>query len=335
MISELIRTRQWATEAGTAHYKKVFGRDKRADAYREIARMQLSGLGIGTYLGAADDATDARYIAAITAALRGGINVIDTASNYRDGRSERCVGAALKRLIDREILYRSEVLLATKVGFVPADCAGLVPEGELVAGCHCMAPNYIDALLDRSLAALGVPTVDVCFVHNPETQLAELGREAVYERLRAAFVTLEKAADAGKLRAYGVATWSGLITAPDGRDHLGMERIEQLAQEVAGTRHRCRAVQLPVNLALTTAVDVPTQPIAGVLVPALMAAKRLGLVTFASAALMQGELVAAHGAAAAVRWVMEQDGVTTALCGMSRAEHVDEVVAGALVRNPR
>src|SRR5439155_23840451 len=56
----------------------------------------VSSLGNGTYLGRDDDWTDAAYTVAVRRALQLGINVVDTAINYRNQRSERAVGRALR-----------------------------------------------------------------------------------------------------------------------------------------------------------------------------------------------------------------------------------------------
>ena len=125
MVSELISGRPFASEAGTARFVERHEHGKSADAYNEVGQLHMSSLGIGTYLGAADDATDQRYIESIIEAVRQGINVIDTASNYRCQRSERAVGAALRALIEMGEVYRSEVIVASKAGFVPFD--GTVP----------------------------------------------------------------------------------------------------------------------------------------------------------------------------------------------------------------
>src|SRR5262245_22920799 len=61
---------------------------------RTFLELALSSAGIGTYLGNNDDATDARYTQAVLRAVQLGINVIDTAINYRAQRSERAVGKA-------------------------------------------------------------------------------------------------------------------------------------------------------------------------------------------------------------------------------------------------
>jgi len=46
-------------------------------------KLKISSLGIGTYLGQPDDKVDASYAASVVASVESGINVIDTAINYR------------------------------------------------------------------------------------------------------------------------------------------------------------------------------------------------------------------------------------------------------------
>ncbi|MDQ1271744.1 MAG: hypothetical protein QG591_374, partial [Planctomycetota bacterium] len=58
-----------------------------------------STIGIGTYLGKEDDKTDALYYDAMIEAVGQGCNVIDTAINYREMKSERVVGKAVRNLM--------------------------------------------------------------------------------------------------------------------------------------------------------------------------------------------------------------------------------------------
>src|SRR5947209_5884596 len=67
--------------------------------FREWRGLSISSLGIGTYLGPDDDTTDTLYEAAVERAIVSGINVVDSAINYRGQRSERAVGRALGRLV--------------------------------------------------------------------------------------------------------------------------------------------------------------------------------------------------------------------------------------------
>jgi aryl-alcohol dehydrogenase-like predicted oxidoreductase len=168
----------------------------------------------------------------------------------------------------------------------------------------------------------------------------EVGPPALLEdRLRRAFASLEAAADAGHLQAYGVATWSGLRALPGERDHLSLERLVRCAHDVAGDRHRLRAVQLPISLGGPEALVRRDQLVQGEAVSALQAAARLGLTVFAAGPLLQGRLartglpsgVVAQGpashlsaAALALHFARSVPGVATALVGTSDRRHVVE-----------
>lgn len=62
-----------------------------------------------------------------------------------------------------------------------------------------MAPRYLQDQLARSRENLGLATIDVYYVHNPETQLGEILREDFVRQIRAAFETLEAACAAGTI----------------------------------------------------------------------------------------------------------------------------------------
>lgn len=61
------------------------------------------------------------FNAIIDSVFTGGINVIDTAINYRYMRSERVVGAAIKYLIDNHSFSREELFVSSKIGYLPED----------------------------------------------------------------------------------------------------------------------------------------------------------------------------------------------------------------------
>src|SRR5581483_3478174 len=116
-----------ATAAGTRRYRDRFASFAAAGHFRqpkrvpEAGELWLSSIGIGTYLGEANEQADRAYTEAIRTAVDSGINVVDTAINYRNQRSERNVGAALRELIDAGRVARDEVLVCTKAGFMPFD----------------------------------------------------------------------------------------------------------------------------------------------------------------------------------------------------------------------
>ena len=191
----------FATPEGTRRYAARFVDRAATGAFRVQQELLLSSLGIGTYLGESDSATDQSYTDAVIAAVSGGINVIDSAINYRFQRSERSVGAALRKLFAAGIA-REELVLCTKGGFLtpdgemPADPsayfsreyiqAGILRPEDVAGGCHAMSPRYLEDQLSRSLHNLGVECIDVYYLHNPETQLSEVRREEFSRRVRAA-----------------------------------------------------------------------------------------------------------------------------------------------------
>src|SRR5260370_301326 len=104
----------YATTEGTTRYIDRFPKSRDAAFYRTVRSLSLSSLGIGTYMGGDDDAADEAYTDALTIAGVGGINLFDTAINYRNQRSERCIGAALRQL------QRDEIVVCTNAAFLTA-----------------------------------------------------------------------------------------------------------------------------------------------------------------------------------------------------------------------
>ncbi|HUK31234.1 MAG TPA: aldo/keto reductase [Candidatus Acidoferrum sp.] len=352
-----------ATAEGTQRYAKRFAGRTNETHFRMIAdpaaqksdRLQpqqqfaVSTLGIGTYLGNPDEATDRAYTEAVIAAMESGFNVVDSAINYRLQRSERSIGAALAEL-GRRGYEREEILLCTKAGFLTPDGAmppdagayfekefiarGILKADEIAAGCHSMAPRYLADQLERSLHNLGVNCLDVFYLHNPETQLSELSRGDFLARLGAAFMWAESMVSAGKICAYGMATWNGFRVPPDSPEHISLAAVEAMAREIAGEAHHFRYVQLPVNLAMTEALTLPNQELEDKPVTMVEAAGALGIHLIGSAALLQGRMARKLPAFVAKAIGLENDaeralqfarsvpGMTSALVGMSRAEHV-------------
>jgi aryl-alcohol dehydrogenase-like predicted oxidoreductase len=185
------------------------------------------------------------------------------------------------------------VVVATKGGFLPFDGAppgdprsyfeetfvrsGLARIEEIVAGCHCLAPRYLQAQIEQSLANLDLATVDIYCLHNPETQLEEVPRPEFRRRMRAAFELLEENVARGRIRVFGTATWNGFRVAPDSREHLSLADLSRLAEEVGGPGHHYRVIQLPFSLAMPEAWLGATQDLAGKRLSLLDAASRLGI----------------------------------------------------------
>lgn len=334
--------RGFATVEGTAGYRTRRGARAGEGHFRAWQGLTLSSLGIGTYLGAEDEATDRAYQATVRRALELGFNVVDSAINYRHQRSERNVGAVLRALAREVRIAREDVLIATKGGFMPHPVdayvkAGIVKADEVVGDGHCIAPRYLADQLDRSRANLSVETIDVYYVHNPEAQLGAVDQATFQARMRAAFEFLERAVSDGKIRWYGAATWTGFRQPATARDHLSLPGLVDLAREVAGDAHHFGMIQLPYNLAMTEAITVANQRIGAATIPIMQAAEQLGLYVMTSASILQGKLARnlppalaqvleglRTDAQRALQFVRSTPGVGTALCGMRSLAHVEE-----------
>jgi aryl-alcohol dehydrogenase-like predicted oxidoreductase len=150
--------------------------------YRELGRTgwQVSAVSFGAWALGADwgEVSDEESYAALNKAIDLGVNFIDTADVYGDGRSERLVGRLLKE--------RSEqIYVATKAG------RRLNPH---------VADGYnrqnLTAFVERSLKNLDVETIDLLQLHCPPTE--------VYYRPEV-FGVLDDLVAQGKLRYYGVS----------------------------------------------------------------------------------------------------------------------------------
>ena len=339
-----------ATGEGTQRYKK---RQVVKDSYRQAGDLHISTLGIGTYQGDPDDATDQLVTDAVLESVRGGVNVIDTAINYRFERAEKSVGAALQKAIESGDVGRDEIVVCSKGGFVPTGGDPFswfekeylkkqsgIQKSDLVAGCHCMHPVYINDQIERSLKNLDLEVIDVYYLHNPETQLRAVEPGELHDRLRAAFLTLERACDQGKIACYGLATWNAFRVPPDQRDFMNLADTKKLAKEAAeGKQDHLRFIQLPFNLAMPEAL-LATQQLGKETVPVLEAARQLKIEVVSSASICQGQIIGkipdALGEALgkdltdaqrALQVTRSTPGLTTALVGMKTSEHVKENLA--------
>jgi aryl-alcohol dehydrogenase-like predicted oxidoreductase len=345
-----------ATAEATASYAGRF--PQLPGHFRAALGVSVSSIGIGTYLGEPDEETDRAYEAAIKASVRGGINLIDTAVNYRFQRSERNIGKALSAMVAAGELTREQILVATKGGYitfdggVPADPrrwfeehyvrTGIVAPSDLVDGSHCMTPGYIGAMLELSRQNLNLETIDIYYIHNPETQLEAVERKEFLARIRTIFEFLEGAVAAGKIGVYGTATWNGFRAPQTERGWLSLDELMRAAREVGGDEHHFRAIQLPYNLAMPEAVTKSNQVVPAGKATPLAAAKAYGLAVCASASLLQGQLsrglppiVAnafsgfATDAQRSIQFVRSTPGVDVALVGMQSVEHVADTLATA------
>jgi len=341
-----------ATSNGTRHYRDRFP-NAASRHFREQQNLTLSSIGIGTYLGNANEDTDERYGDAVVRGVQLGVNVIDSAANYRFQRSERSIGKALDKLTGESGFTRDEFVVCTKGGYLPFDDVpprnvrayiqetfvdtGIAEFDDFVGGSHCMTPAYLQNQLDQSLHNLNLDCLDVYYIHNPESQLGHVSEWEFYYRLELAFKQLEDNRQQGKLKAYGVASWNGFRVKQQSTDYHSLERMVEAARKAGGETHGFHFIQLPFNLAMPEALTLLNQDVNGENLSLLEAAERLNVTAIASASMLQGRVAQdlpltvraplgslATDAQTAIQFVRSTPGITTALVGMSRVEHVEE-----------
>jgi aryl-alcohol dehydrogenase-like predicted oxidoreductase len=151
--------------------------------YRDLGAtgMRVSEISLGTWAfgdGWGTVSEDDAY-AALNRAIDLGVNFLDTADVYGDGRSEKLIGRLLK---DRP---NDEILVATKAGrrLDPHTAEGYDYEN-------------LSAFVERSLRNLGVEALDLLQLHCPPTEAY---------RQDSTFEALERLQEAGKIRNYGVS----------------------------------------------------------------------------------------------------------------------------------
>ncbi|MFQ5965723.1 MAG: aldo/keto reductase, partial [Candidatus Scalinduaceae bacterium] len=109
-----------ATCEGTIKFASK-NREAGRNHFRTFNGLKLSSIGMGTYLGNLNDTTDILVTKAVKKSVLSGINVIDTAINYRSQKAERSVGKAISELLEEGNVKREEIFISTKNGYLTND----------------------------------------------------------------------------------------------------------------------------------------------------------------------------------------------------------------------
>lgn len=161
-----------------------------------VSAISFGAWAIGGFWGEVDDEQSMR---ALHAAIDSGVNFIDTADVYGDGRSERLV-ARLKRERPGDTIH-----VATKAG-------RQLPQQT----CEGYSRQNLATWIDRSLANLETETIDLLQLHCPPSELY---------RHDDVFGILDDFVRAGKLRYYGVSVETA-AEAVDAMRHPGVQAVQ-------------------------------------------------------------------------------------------------------------
>jgi aryl-alcohol dehydrogenase-like predicted oxidoreductase len=357
--NEQVLIEGFATEKGTSRYVRyaVNEKGKPESHFRIFDGLNLSSLGMGTYLGDATDYEDEAIENAIYESIKSGaMNVIDTAINYRAMKSEKSIGRALLRLIRNRIISRDQIFISTKNGYITNDgdfpavgmmeymqkmyiSPGLISQSDISASYNVLNPTYIERCIDRSLYNMNLSTIDLVYVHNSfESWYQDVTKEEYIEMLRKVFQVYERYRSKNKIRYYGMATWTCFRVPYGSSEYLSLEEIVNLAQSVnegKSNDHGFRFIQLPYNLAYSEALLLKNQNV-GVEknLSILEAASKLNIGVFTSIPLFQGRLLHANipsynseltdPVAKLVQVVRSTPSVIAPLLGQKKPEHVEQ-----------
>ena len=274
---------------------------------------------------------------AVDAALDHGVNFIDTAPIYSLGHSEQLVGRALKGKRDRAVISTKCGMVANpekgeekfRVSALNADPLGLVD-------IHIyLGPESIREELELSLKRLGTDYIDLYFTHWQESTTA----------IADTMAELEKARDAGKIRAIGasnatpahLAEYDAAGTLDADQEPFSMVKREKEADNLPYVREHGKAflAYSPMQRGLLTGKLTRDRELAE-------GDHRKGDPLYGKASrekvqqmLAQFQPIAdKHGVsmpALVIAWTVAQPGVSHALCGSRKPEHIiDTAKAGEI-----
>lgn len=158
--------------------------------FRKLGRtgLNVSEIGFGAWAigGSWGPQSEADSTAALNRALDLGVNFIDTAAGYGDGKSERIIGGVLRT-------RRDEVIVATKTP--PA--AGPWPPSPYCLTSERYPENYLRENIEQRLRNLGTDRIDLLQLHT---------WTRAWNRRPEPFEVLRKLKAEGKVRFIGIST---------------------------------------------------------------------------------------------------------------------------------
>lgn len=204
------------------------------------------------------------HVEALQEAIKSGITLIDTSTNYMDGEAQRAIAKAMATLSDEEI---SDVEIVSKVGYIQGSTLARHHEAafeEVVKyseNCyHSISQSFIKDQIAVSLDRLGVECIDCLLLHNPEYYILDgINRgmdkedrvDGMLQRLFDAFLTLEEEVRAGRIKSYGISS-NSFAKHEDDEEFLPYESLlsfaADAAKELRNKKHSFTTIQLPINM---------------------------------------------------------------------------------------
>ena len=339
----------FATPEGTASFASKAMAHK--ENFRKIQNLTLSNIGIGTYLGNPDLETDNQQKTAIKQSILQGVNVIDTAINYRAQKSERTIGKAVSELIEEGKINRDQIFVSTKNGYVTNDGdipedfmqyimrefgkKGIVKEGDISSQYNCITLPFLEDQLARSQKNLGLDCIDLMYLHNAVEGQPQMSHDEFIHHLSDIFEFFEQQREKQNIKFYGLATWECFRVSNDKPNYLSLSEVIELAKKIGGDNHGFRFVQLPYNLSFDQAFMQKNQLAdSNNEITFLESAIHHNIGVFTSVPLMQGKLLEwiknnekftnESPSVDALQFIRSTPGVLAPLIGQKQESHVSE-----------
>jgi len=229
---------------------------------------EFSRIGFGSYR---IDNRIEEHFNALSKALINGISLIDTSSNYSDGRSEILIGNVLDELTESGKIDRENITLVSKVGYMQGKNYSFAlkkkeqgtPFNDVVEYdkelWHCISPDFLEDQLNRQLHRLDQNKpggyIDAYLLHNPEYFLSnehkynfdkEESQQIYYQRIKKAFEFFEAKVKSGVIKYYGISS-NTFGHKNMTYDFTSLEKILEIAKEISSHNH-FKFIQLPFNL---------------------------------------------------------------------------------------
>jgi aryl-alcohol dehydrogenase-like predicted oxidoreductase len=205
-----------------------------------------------------------QHIQALKEAIKSGITMIDTSSNYMDGGAERAIALAFREFGDE---VKENVKIVSKFGYIQGSNISSHKNNpfedvvEFSDSCyHSIAKSFMKNQLDASLKRLELKKIDCYLIHNPEYYILDAINKNVskddrldemYSRLFEAFIGLEEEVKNGRISSYGISS-NSFSKNHNAEDFLPYDDLLILADKaslkVGNNVHSFSTIQLPINL---------------------------------------------------------------------------------------
>jgi aryl-alcohol dehydrogenase-like predicted oxidoreductase len=310
--------------------------------------MILPLLGIGTYLGDVNDNTDKKIIDVLNVALKNKINFIDTAPNYRFGRSEKLIGNFLSKV------DRNKIILSTKVGFLPVNNSsikdyklyfeqyfikqGIINISDIYGDWQSFSPRYIKWQIEDSLKNLNTNYIDIYFLHNPEEIRPYVTKYKFYDIIFNAFKQINKEILNGKIKYVGISSWNGFIRNKDKSISIDLEKIIEISKNTL-VKNSFKYIQIPYNLGMTEHLTQKSQIINKQKCSLISASKKYSLKIISNAPFHNGKLFSIdfphqisnicnsnNKSEAALKFALSNPGVDLVLMGTTNINHLYKAI---------